>query len=53
MVAAAALLAEAPEQRRHVLAQHAAAVLDQEADQLAHLQQKVKHVGLVSADAPL
>lgn len=38
VVAAAALLAEAPEQRGDVLPQDAAAVLYEEANQLAHLQ---------------
>lgn len=42
MVAAAALLAEAPEERRDVVAQEAAAALDEQADQLAHLRRE-KH----------
>lgn len=40
MVAAAALLAEAPEQRRDVVPQDAAAVLDEQANQLAHLRRE-------------
>lgn len=40
MVAAAALLAEAPEERRDVVSQDTAAVLDQKANQLAHLQRE-------------
>lgn len=38
VVAAVALLAEAPEQRGDVLSQDAAAVLDEESDQLTHLR---------------
>lgn len=38
VVAAVALLAEAPEQRRDVFSQDAAAVLDEESDQLTHLR---------------
>lgn len=43
VVAAAALLAEAPEQRGDVVSQHAAAVLDQEANELAHLWRETQH----------
>lgn len=43
MVAAAALLAEAPEQRGDVLPQHAAAVLYEEANQLTHLRAEEQH----------
>lgn len=46
MVAAAALLAEAPEQRGDVLPQDAAAVLYEEANQLAHLQGREAAAGL-------
>lgn len=44
MVAAAALLAEAPEERRDVVAQEAAAALDEQADQLAHLRRETHRV---------
>lgn len=40
MVAAAALLAEASEQRGDVFSQDAAAVLYEEADELAHLRRE-------------
>lgn len=43
MVAAAALLAEAPEQRGDVVSQDAAAVLDQEANELTHLRRETQH----------
>lgn len=42
MVAAAALLAAASEQRRHVVSQRAAAVLDEQTHQLAHLRKATR-----------
>ena len=52
MVAAAALLAEAPEQRGDVFSQHAAAVLDEEADQLTHLQGDTQHLVITPEREP-
>lgn len=43
VAAAAALLAEGPEQRRQVVSQRAAALLDEQTNQLAHLRGETAH----------